>query len=131
SRMDTQNIAIIGAGIMGLSAVFMLQQRGHSIILLDKAALPVENASFKAGGMLAPYSEIEHMNPLWIDAGLAGIECWKSLSSTLGNIGFQQSGSLFIAHPEDRYVLERFAAHLPQMPKLSEEQICAYEPQLK
>jgi glycine oxidase len=64
-----------------------------------------------AGGMLAPYSEIEHMNMAWIHAGLAGIEFWRNTNL---QTGFTQNGSLLIACPEDRYILERFKSHLPK-----------------
>lgn len=109
---DTNQIAILGAGIMGLySAYELLHHKAVNITLYDLKGVNAQNASWMAGGMLAPYSEIEHMDMRWVAAGLASIEHWR------GNpldCGFAQSGSLLIAHPEDRHALERFAAHLPQ-----------------
>ncbi len=104
------NIAILGAGVMGLSAAHALSKAGHKVVIFDPAGFPADNASYMAGGMLAPYAEIEHMPPAWVEAGLAGIRCWKNIvpDQVICN------GSLLVTHDEDRYVLDRFKAHLPQ-----------------
>lgn len=104
-----QNIAILGAGIMGLSASYALTRAGHSLTLYDPQGFPAHNASWMAGGMLAPYSEIEHMDTRWVKAGLEGIELWQSQFPEL----VACNGSLLIAHNDDRYILERFKSHLP------------------
>lgn len=63
--------------------------------------------------MLAPYSEIEHMDARWIAAGIAGVKAWSEFSRQGHDIDFHQNGSLFIAHEQDRYILDRFISHLP------------------
>ncbi len=105
-----QNITILGAGIMGLMSAYTLFKSGHAITIYDPKGFPADNASFMAGGMLAPYSEIEHMDLHWIEAGLAGIDIWRGMDM---DTSFSQKGSLLIAHPEDNYILERFKNHLP------------------
>lgn len=105
-----RDITVLGAGIMGLMAAYTLQKAGHTITLYDPKGFPAENASAVAGGMLAPWSEIEHMNTDWVAAGLAGIQAWKN---TPLETGFSQNGSLLVACAEDRYILERFKTHLP------------------
>lgn len=106
------HIAILGAGITGLMAARTLFAAGHKITLYDPAPLPAHNASWMAGGMVAPYSEIEHMDAGWIAASLESTALWQEINSAL-DIGYTQKGSLLIAHPEDRHALERFRAHLP------------------
>lgn len=107
----THTIAILGAGVLGLMVSLYLRQRGHTISLYDPApAFPPRNASFVAGGMLAPYSEIEHMDARWIEAGLHAITLWADIPL---DTGFTHQGSLLLAHGQDRYILERFRAHLP------------------
>lgn len=108
--IKSKNIAVLGGGITGLCTAYEALRAGHSVSIYDPKGFPADNASAIAGGMLAPYSEIEHMNERWVEAGLSGIEFWRSFD---GECGFQQNGSLLIAHEEDRYILERFRGHLP------------------
>ena len=103
------DITISGAGIMGLMAAYTLADT-CTITLHDPNGFPADNASAMAGGMLAPYSEIEHMDMRWVDAGRKGIEHWKNIGL---DTGFTQKGSVLTAHSHDQYILERFAAHLP------------------
>ncbi len=107
----SKHIAVLGAGITGLMAAHTLCEARHSITLYEPApSLPAHNASWLAGGMLAPYSEIEHMSEDWLAASLQSIALWKDCSI---DAAFHQNGSLLIAHPEDRHILERFRSHLP------------------
>lgn len=108
--MTTPNtITILGGGIMGLTCAYMLAD-AHNVTIHDPKGFPADNASKLAGGMLAPWSEIEHMDETWVKAGLHAIDFWENLPL---DTGFQKDGSLLIACPEDRYILERFKTHLP------------------
>lgn len=109
-------IAVAGAGIAGLCAAEMLLARGCDVTLFDPLLTPegmsTPSASVLAGGMLAPYAEIEHMPLAWIEAGLAGISFWEAFSQE-HRIGFAKNGSFLVAHEEDRYLLKRFETYLP------------------
>ncbi len=110
TQANAYNTAIIGAGIMGLMSAYTLAKRGHTTTIYDPAGFPAQpSASFIAGGMLAPYSEIEHMTTELISAGKDSIKIWQNICPDL----IDQKGSLFIAHEQDQYILERFAPHLP------------------
>jgi len=119
------NITILGAGIMGLMAAHALADT-NTITIHDPKGFPANNASLMAGGMLAPYSEIEHMDMAWVNAGLDGINIWKNINL---DTGFTQNGSLLIAHAEDRHILERFKSHLPTE-KQTPQNVQSHEPQL-
>ncbi|MGH1377769.1 MAG: FAD-dependent oxidoreductase [Alphaproteobacteria bacterium] len=106
------NIAVIGAGVLGMSTSYLLAQKGFDISVYEKQDFPPVNASSIAGGMLAPFSEIEALPVDFVRAGLKGIEFWdKFLGDDEGGV-LQKTGSLLIAHPEDRHMLDRFAQHL-------------------
>ncbi len=106
---NSQKIAVVGAGIVGLCSAYALSLAGHCVHLFDPQGFDADNASVVAGGMLAPYSEIEHMDMRWVRAGVSGIAFWRDFE---GKAGFVQKGSLLVAHNEDRHIWERFREHL-------------------
>lgn len=130
-----QNIAVLGAGIMGLMSAYSLARAlpDARITLFDPRGFPADNASFIAGGMLAPYSELDHMPQNFLQAGLDSISLWEHVQTETGeNFEFSQRGSLLIAHPEDTHLLERFKAILPEggWSVLDAGGISAHEPNL-
>ena len=111
--MNSKAVAVLGGGIVGLLCAYELSHAGAQVSMFDPAGFVAENASYVAGGMLAPYAEVEHMGGLWIDAGLEGISFWKDFAeSSKSNLDFAQNGSLILAHAQDRYMLERFKSHI-------------------
>ena len=52
-----KSVAIVGAGIVGVSAAIWLQRGGHDVILIDRAG-PGEGASHGNGGVLASCSVV-------------------------------------------------------------------------
>lgn len=63
---DRKTVAIIGAGIVGVSTAIWLQRDGHDVVLIDRAG-PGEGASFGNGGVLASCSIVPVTVPglLW------------------------------------------------------------------
>ena len=59
---NKKTVAIIGAGIVGVSTAIWLQRSGHKIILIDKAG-PASGTSFGNGGVLASNSIIPVTTP--------------------------------------------------------------------
>jgi len=63
-----KHIAIIGAGIVGVSAAVWLQRAGHAVTLIDRAG-PAEGTSFGNGGVLASCAVVPVAVPgLWAKA---------------------------------------------------------------
>lgn len=125
-------IGIAGAGIMGLSVAHALA-RDHAVVLADVQGFPPLRctASLMAGGMLAPWSEIEHMPPEFMRAAASGIKFWED--QPRDKTGFARNGSLLLAHPEDLYILDRFASKLSALENwrpVNAEEIAALEPAL-
>lgn len=100
---------------MGTLSAYLLQQRlDANVKLYDQAPLPVQNASYMAGGMLAPLSELDHMPESYLDAGFSSIKIWEEISKELqDSFEFSSQGSMFLTHEADRYLLERFQTILP------------------
>ncbi len=58
----SKTIAVIGAGIVGVSTAIWLQRDGHKVILIDKAG-PGEGTSYGNGGVLASCSCVPVTGP--------------------------------------------------------------------
>lgn len=127
--ISRKNIAVAGAGVMGLTCAFTLAEAGHSVSLSDPEGFPANNASFKAGGMLAPYAEIEHMPAEWLEPCFESIKFWEHLATT-HDFEFAQRGSLIVAHPQDRHMLDRFAQHIPNPKRMDVQGVETLEPSL-
>lgn len=56
------HIAIVGAGIVGVSTAIWLQREGHKVTLIDRSA-PGEGASFGNGGVLASCAMVPVTGP--------------------------------------------------------------------
>ena len=133
-----RKFTVIGAGILGLTcALALLRKFGQDAVeLIDTNGFGAnnQNASFLAGGMIAPYAELDHMPQAYIPAGLAGIEFWAALSKESGApFEFQHNGSLLLAHESDRHLLTRFSSILPPDPvwkNITGEQLQRLEPDL-
>ncbi|MCP4881518.1 MAG: FAD-binding oxidoreductase [Gammaproteobacteria bacterium] len=63
--MSTNDITIIGAGIIGLCSGLALQEEGYQVTLLDKAE-PGQGASYGNAGIISPWSIVPQSLPgLW------------------------------------------------------------------
>ncbi|HLU82153.1 MAG TPA: FAD-dependent oxidoreductase, partial [Trueperaceae bacterium] len=53
-------VAVIGAGIVGLSCAYYLRREGHDVIVIDRERQERDGASFGNAGMIVP----SHFVPL-------------------------------------------------------------------
>jgi D-amino-acid dehydrogenase len=67
-------IAIVGAGLIGVSSAYFLNRLGHEVIVLDRAEGPGLATSFANGALLTP-----SMPEPWNSPG-----CWRMLLASLG-----------------------------------------------
>lgn len=122
-------VAIIGAGVMGLScAMECAQIEGVSVSLYHDPSS--QSASRYAGGMLAPFSESDSLsNELQALAVTHSLPFWKELCDRFKTY-FRETGTLVLAHPEDKTLLKRFEMHLPQGVYEYLDDVCGKEPTL-
>lgn len=121
-----RDIAVRGAGVVGLWQALTLARRGHEVTLFERSGMPFTAASSRyAGAMLAPFCEEEGASPLIRDLGLRGLALWRDLYP-----GLVQNGSLVVALPRDRAELERFGRMTQGHRMLGREEIAALEPDL-
>lgn len=121
-----RKIAIRGAGVTGLWQALTLARRGHKVMLVERSAEPFANAcSPYAGAMLAPRCEEESAEALIREFGERGIALWKDTYP-----GLVTNGSLVVAPPRDRSLLDRFARMTKGGERLDAQALESLEPGL-
>lgn len=119
-------VTVIGAGVAGLACAVELAERGASVEVLERAAsLAQAGCSWFAGGMLAPWCELESSVPLIAQLGEEGTAWWRRRFS-----GTMLQGTLVIAHGRDAGELAQFARRTTHFDTLDGAAIGALEPDL-
>lgn len=67
-------VLIVGAGLIGTTSAYVLNRRGHEVIVLEREGGPARQTSFANGSLLTPC-----MPEPWNAPG-----CWRTLLSSLG-----------------------------------------------
>ena len=117
---------VIGAGVAGLACAVELSERGLQVELLERTRrLGSGCCSWYAGGMLAPWCELESAEPLIATLGAESLKWWaeKHPGTILG-------GSLVVAHGRDIGELKQFARRTERYEWLDGDGIAALEPDL-
>ncbi len=110
---DLPRVAVIGAGVIGLSAAWQLAEAGCGIAVYDPE--PGHGATHAAAGMLAPVSESTYGEDDVLALGLDSLRRWPEFARRLEHrtgltVGLRQTGTLVVAHDrDDARELHRFA----------------------
>ncbi len=113
------DVAVVGAGVIGLSVAWSLARSGRIVTLID--ASPASGSSYAAAGMLAPVTEFHFGEARLLDLNLAAASMWPEFVDSLiedsgHDIGYRRTGTVVVARDlDDRRELERlreFAASL-------------------
>ena len=118
-------IRIIGGGVAGLTSAFEFARRGAKVDLFEKNARTGQGCSFVAGGMLAPWCELESAEPLVVSMGAESLAFWKAEYP-----GTKNGGSIVIAPTRDLPDLKRFARRTERFEWIEGARIAALEPDL-
>jgi glycine oxidase len=116
---------IIGAGVVGLTTALTLAERGAQVTLIERSREPGGNASWLAGGMLAPFCEGESAPPSVVELGQHAIDWWDARVP-----GVTRQGTLVVAPPRDASEIDRFAARTRGHVRVDEARIAELEPDL-
>jgi glycine oxidase len=120
------HVTVIGAGVAGLACAVELAERGATVEVLESGeALGTSSCSWYAGGMLAPWCELESAEPLVARLGAESLAWWqRRFPDTAHN------GSLVVAHGRDAADLAQFSRRTERFEWLDGEGIAALEPDL-
>jgi D-amino-acid dehydrogenase len=67
------NIAVIGAGVVGVCTAYELALDGHQVTVFEKSASIAEGASFASGGLVAPSLGALLSHPQWPSGALTAL----------------------------------------------------------
>ena len=116
---------VVGAGVAGLTTAVTLAERGATVSLVERSRELGANASWLAGGMLAPFCEGESAPPSVVELGRRAIDWWAARVP-----GVVREGTLVVAPPRDVGEIERFAQRTREHERADEARVAALEPDL-
>jgi glycine oxidase len=91
-------IAIVGAGIAGLSVAYYLNAMGKEVMLIEASEEAGRGASWMAAGMLAPINEIEFQELTLYRLGREALKCYHDdIFSQFPDIGKIERGTYELA----------------------------------
>ncbi|MCW2576909.1 MAG: glycine oxidase ThiO, partial [Modestobacter sp.] len=98
------DVAVAGAGLIGLSVAWRAAQRGLSVTVVDEA--PGTGASVAAAGMLAPVTEAAYGEESLLRLCLASLQRYPSFVAELEeasgrSVGLRTAGTLVVGFDED------------------------------
>jgi glycine oxidase len=99
------DVAVIGAGIIGLAVAWAARARGLSVELLDRGE-PDAATSHVAAGMLAPATEADPGERELLVLGLRSARAWPAFAARLRaasgiDVGLRECGALVVARDRD------------------------------
>ncbi|MGX5845255.1 FAD-dependent oxidoreductase [Mesorhizobium sp. ArgA1] len=119
-------VLIRGAGVAGLTLAHELATRGADVTVVEQRMEIAGNASWQAGGMLAPWCERESAEEAVQTLGLGAADWWDS--ALPGYVS--RNGTLVLAPARDVGELDRFARRTSGFRQLGATEIAALEPGL-
>ncbi|TIT23996.1 MAG: glycine oxidase ThiO [Mesorhizobium sp.] len=119
-------VLVKGAGVAGLTAAFELATRGAAVTVAETRHSLGGNASWFAGGMLAPWCERESAEQPVLDLGCNAADWWEA--ATPGQV--TRAGTLVVAAPRDAGELDRFASRTSGHRHVDEDEISQLEADL-
>lgn len=103
------DVAVVGAGIVGLAFAWEAARRGRSVVLFDRTPTP-QGASVRNFGMVWPIGQVPGEA---YRRALRSRERWLELKQRAG-VWVEECGSLHVAHADDEdAVLREFAGSAP------------------
>jgi glycine oxidase len=120
-------VLIRGAGVTGLTLAHELTSRGADVTVVDIKRQIAGNASWQAGGMLAPWCELESAEDAVLTLGRGAADWWDA--ALPGHV--MRNGTLVIASARDMAELDRFGRRTCGYSAIDAEAIAALEPDLE
>lgn len=89
------DVAVIGAGIVGCSAAYFLAREGLRVAVFEKGRIAGEQSGRNWG-----WVRQQGRSPVELPLMMRSLRLWLELREELGDIGFRQGGSLYLAEDD-------------------------------
>lgn len=119
------DVAVLGAGAMGLVAALTLRRSGMSVAVYERAPDLSASAAWRSGGMLAPDCEADGADASVVALGRRSMLLWPALAD-----GVYLKGTLVVGPPRDLGPLARFRRVTANHAALGPADIARLEPDL-
>ncbi len=106
-RSRSFDVAVVGAGVIGLAVGWRAAQRGLKVLVLERGTEPARETSSVAAGMLAPISEALATELPLMQLGLASVRLYPEFVAELieapggADPGYLRCGTLLAARDAD------------------------------
>jgi glycine oxidase len=105
TQTKSNDVVVVGAGLIGLTAAWELGSRGKSVTVIERET-PGCGATSVAAGMLAPIGELDFGEPELLDLNLRSRRLYPELiagveTATGLDTGFRHTGALHVALDRD------------------------------
>lgn len=121
-----RRVLIKGAGVAGLTVAHELAVRGAAVTVAEIMPEIGGNASWLAGGMLAPWCERANADEAVVTLGASAADWWEA--ALPGHV--TRNGTLVVAPARDVSELKRFSERTTNHRWLNEDEIADLEPDL-
>ncbi len=106
NRSSSFDVAVVGAGVIGLAVGWRAAQRGLRVVVLERGEAPARETSAVAAGMLAPISETLATELPLMRLGLASVSAYPGFVTELHeatgmDTGYLRCGTLLAARDGD------------------------------
>ena len=89
------DVAVIGGGIVGCSAAYFLAREGLRVAVFEKGRIAGEQSGRNWG-----WVRQQGRSPVELPLMMRSLQLWLELREELGDIGFRQGGSLYLAEDD-------------------------------
>ncbi|WP_427312333.1 FAD-dependent oxidoreductase [Cupriavidus sp. H39] len=114
TAVQSFDVAILGAGLAGRLAAWLLVRSGARVALVERAGPDgAGSAAYVAAAMLAPLAESAIAERRIVDLGVASVDLWRAWLAELPEpVFFQEDGTLVVWHARDRAEMSLFTSRV-------------------
>lgn len=105
--MQTVDVAIVGAGVMGAAAACELAREGAKIALIDQSVLPNPRAASVDHSKVFRFA---YPDPLYVKLAVDALDRWRRLEAETATRLLTQTGALLIGRRRPSFEIEYYEA---------------------